>query len=178
MIPGGLFVNISKENVRGLRVLFEMGADIADEQGRFWEMSPAALARAVVEFRDGKGRTRGHTFHSPEDLMRVPGVSRGVYDAVRDYITVDGLASGYRGKPKSMDAKLGQLQAAMAGQGAMMEGSAEHAAESLRVDAIVKIGDREWLRRRWVSFGEGGFSQLPWRYVRTEAARPMNGGTQ
>ena len=178
MIPGGLFVNISTENVRGLRVLFEMGADIADEQGRIWDMSPAALARAVVEFRDGNGRNRGQTFHSPEDLLRVPGVSRGVYDAVRDYITVDGLAGGYGGKPKSMDVKLRQLQAVMAGQGALMEGSAQHAAESLRVDAIVQIGDRAWLRRRWVSFGEGGYSQLPWQYVRTEAARPMNVGTQ
>ena len=97
---------------------------------------------------------------------------------VRDYITVDGLAGGYGGKPKSMDVKLRQLQAVMAGQGALMEGSAQHAAESLRVDAIVQIGDRAWLRRRWVSFGEGGYSQLPWQYVRTEAARPMNVGTQ
>ena len=173
MIPGGLFVNISTEDVRGLRALFSAGADVAADRGVFWDTPPMALARAVIEFRDGVGRKRGQPFHSPEDLLRVPGVSRGVYDSIRDYITVEGLAGGYGGKAKSTAVKLRQLQAAMIGDGALVQGAAQHAADSLRVDAIVKIGDQDWLRRRWVSLDGGGYSQLPWRSVRTEAARPI-----
>lgn len=178
MIPAGLFVNISTEGVQGLRALFAMGAEVANEQGMFWDTAPMALARAVVAFRNGNGRKRGMPFHSPEDLLRVPGVSRGVYDAIRDYITVEGLAGGYEGKAGGMGRKLTQLQGVMAGEGALVEGAAQHAAESLRVDAIVTIGDQEWLRRRWVSLDEGGYSQLPWRFVRTEAARPLSDRAQ
>jgi len=177
MIPGGLFVNISTENIKGLRALFAMAAAQADVNGSTWDVSPMRLARAVVEFRDGAGRKRGRPFHSPEDLLRVPGVSRGVYDAVRDYITVEDLAGGYAGADKGTGNKLRQLEAAMAGEGTLVKGSAQHAANSLRVDAIVTIGDQEWLRRRWVTLGAGGYSQLPWRYVRTEAARPLTAGT-
>jgi len=178
MIPGGLFVNISTENVQGLRALFNRGAEIASERGRVWDTSPEVLTRAVVEFRDGVGRKRGQTFHSPEDFLRVPGVSRGVYDAVRDYITVESLAGGFGGKTTETAAKLGQIEAAMYGEGAMMQGATEHAAESLRVDAIVTIGDQQWLRRRWVSLDQGGYSQLPWRFSRTEAARPVLDGAK
>ena len=71
-----------------------------------------------------------------------------------------------------------QLAAAMSGDGAMVQGPAQHTAETLRVDAIVTIGDREWLRRRWVTRGSGGYSQLPWRFVRTEAARPLVVGAE
>lgn len=178
MIPGGLFVNISTENTRGLRALFAMAAEQAEQNGSIWDASPMRLATAVVEFRGGAGRNRGRPFHSPEDLLRVPGVSRGVYDAVRDYITVEDLAGGYAGANKGAGTKLRQLEAAMAGEGALVKGSAQHAANSYRVDAIVTIGDQEWLRRRWVTLGGGGYSQLPWRFIRTEAARPLSTGTK
>jgi len=178
MIPGGLFVNISTENLQGLRALFAVGAQAASLRGVEWDESPMALARAVIEFRDGAGRRRGQSFHSPEDLLRVPGVSRGVYDSVRDYITVEDLAGGYSGKTKVVGARMRQLAAAMSGDGAMVQGPAQHTAETLRVDAIVTIGDREWLRRRWVTRGSGGYSQLPWRFVRTEAARPLVVGAE
>lgn len=178
MIPGGLFVNISTEDVRGLRALFSAGAEIAADRGVIWDTPPMALARAVIEFRDGTGGRRSRPFHSPEDLLRVPGVSRGIYDTIRDYITVEGLASGYSGKAKATSLKIRQLQAAMTGNGVLMQGAAQHAADSLRVDAIVKIGDQDWLRRRWVSLEGGGYSQLPWRSVRTEAARPINSELQ
>ena len=55
MIPAGVFVNISSENLQGLRSLFNLGASQAQQQGIFWEGSPAGLAAAVIEFRDGVG---------------------------------------------------------------------------------------------------------------------------
>ena len=45
---------------------------------------PRGLAAAVIEFRDGVGGRRGSLFHSPEDLLRVPGISRGIYEACEE----------------------------------------------------------------------------------------------
>ena len=177
MIPAGVFVNISSEGLQGLLSLFNEAASQAQQQGIFWEGSPSALAAAVIEFRDGVGRRRGGTFHSPEDLLRVPGVTRGVYEAVRSYITVGDLAEGFQGDKQTVESRLNKLTAAMRGDGPIVRGPTQHAAKSLRIDAIVKIGDQEWLRRRWATLDEGGYSMLPWRFVRTEAARPaVKGG--
>jgi general secretion pathway protein K len=176
MIPAGVFVNISSENLQGLRTLFRLAQSDAQQHGIFWDGSPSALAAAVIEFRDGVGGRHGSLFHSPEDLLRVPGVTRGVYEAVRNYITVGDLAGGFQGGNQSVESKLNQLTAAMRGDGPALKGPTQHAANSLRIDAIVKIGDQQWLRRRWVTLTEGGYSLLPWRFVRTEAARPAMAG--
>lgn len=176
MIPAGVFVNISSENLQGLQSLFRLAASQAQQQGIFWDGSPSALAVAVIEFRDGVGGRRGSLFHSPEDLLRVPGVTRGVYEAVRNYITVGDLAGGFQGGNQSVESKLNQLTAAMQGDGPVLRGPTQHAANSLRIDAIVKIGDQQWLRRRWATLDEGGYSMLPWRFARTEAARPVVNG--
>ena len=177
MIPAGVFVNISSENLQGLQSLFRLAASQAQQQGIFWDGSPSALAVAVIEFRDGVGGRRGSLFHSPEDLLRVPGVTRGVYEAVRNYITVGDLAGGFQGGNQSVESKLNQLTAAIQGDGPVLKGPTQHAANSLRIDAIVKIGDQQWLRRRWATLDEGGYSMLPWRFVRTEAARPVVNGS-
>ncbi len=176
MIPAGVFVNISSEKLQGLQSLFRLAASQAQQQGIFWVGSPSALAAAVIEFRDGVGGRRGSLFHSPEDLLRVPGVTRGVYEAVRNYITVGDLADGFQGGNQSVESKLNQLTAAIRGDGPLLRGPTQHAANSLRIDAIVKIGDQQWLRRRWATLDEGGYSMLPWRFARTEAARPVVNG--
>ena len=173
MIPGGMFVNLGTADVAALRELFALGASNAQHNSGFSGESAASLARAVIEFRDGIAGRREGSFHSPEDLLRVPGVSRGVYDGVRDYITVKSLAGGLNIGEEHDEAGLEQLNAAMSGEGVLVEGEAQHAAESLRIDAIVKIGDQQWLRRRWATLDESDHSQLPWRFARTEAARPL-----
>ena len=173
MIPGGMFVNLGTADVAALRELFALGASNAQHDSGFSSESAASLARAVIEFRDGIAGRRKGSFHSPEDLLRVPGVSRGVYDGVRDYITVKSLAGGLNIGEEHDEAGLEQLNAAMSGEGVLVEGEAQHAAESLRIDAIVKIGDQQWLRRRWATLDESDHSQLPWRFARTEAARPL-----
>lgn len=173
MIPGGMFVNLGTADVAALRELFALGASKVQHRNGVSGQSAAALARAVIEFRDGIAGRRKGSFHSPEDLLRVPGISRGVYDGVRDYITVKSLAGGLDSDNEYTEAGLEQLDAAMSGEGVLVEGEAQHAAESLRIDAIVKIGGQQWLRRRWATLDESGYSQLPWRFARTEAARPL-----
>lgn len=169
MIPGGLFVNISTADQQGLQALFALGALQAEQLGLAWDSAPSVLAQAVLEFRS----RRGASFYSPEDLLRVPGITRGIYDAVRDFIVVGDLAEGFQGKAMPVSARLQQLQAAMLGEGGLVRGSAQHTARTFRVDAVVTVGDRQWLRRRWITMGSGGYSQLPWRVVRTETARPL-----
>ncbi len=46
---------------------------------------------------------------------------------------------------------------------------------SYRLDAVVRVGDQQWLRRRWASGGVAEGSQLPWRFTRTEPARVYHG---
>jgi hypothetical protein len=96
-----------------------------------------------------------------------------VYDGVRDYITVESLSGGFNSGVDFTEIGLEQLDEVMSGEGVLLQGEAQHAAESLRIDAIVEIGDQKWLRRRWATLGESGYSQLPWRFARTEAARPL-----
>ena len=45
------------------------------------------------------------------------------------------------------------------------------AAGAYRADAVVRYGDRTWLRRHWVVIESSGNSLLPWRILRTEAPR-------
>jgi hypothetical protein len=176
MIPAGVFVNISSENLQGLRSLFRLAESQAQQRGIFWVGSPAALAAAVVEYRGGVDKRQSHLFHSPEDLLRVPGITRSIYEAVKDYITVDDLAGGFQGDVNNVGTRLSQLSAAMRGEGAVVMGPVQQGAKSLRIDAIVKIGDQQWLRRRWATLDEGGYSLLPWRFVRTEAVQPTVAG--
>ena len=178
MIPGGLLVNISTEGLQGLIALFSVAqrSQAGDEER--WRYSPNRLARAVVAYRDGVQGRRGQQFYGLEDLMRVPGVDRGVFDAVRDYIVIEELAGGFSGNNQPIEARLRQLGAAMDGGGSMLEGPVQHAAETLRIDALVEVGDQTWLRRRWVALEDGGTSSLPWQVVRSEAARPLAAGNQ
>jgi general secretion pathway protein K len=178
MIPGGLLVNISTEDLQGLTALFSVAqrSQAGDEER--WRYSPNRLARAVIAYRDGVQGRRGQQFYGLEDLMRVPGVDRGVFDAVRDYIVIEELAGGFSGNNQPIEARLRQLGAAMDGGGSMLEGPVQHAAETLRIDALVEVGDQTWLRRRWVAVEDGGTSSLPWQVVRSEAARPLAAGNQ
>ena len=178
MIPGGLLVNISTEDLQGLTALFSVAKRSQEGDEERWRYSPNRLARAVIAYRDGVEGRRGQQFYGLEDLMRVPGVDRGVFDAVRDYIVIEEFAGGFSGNNQPIEARLRQLGAAMDGGGSMLEGPVQHAAETLRIDALVEVGDQTWLRRRWVAVEDGGTSSLPWQVVRSEAARPLAAGNQ
>ena len=59
MIPGGLFVNISTENLKGCGPCLQWGAGNSQISGVMWDESPMALARAVIEFRTARGDGEG-----------------------------------------------------------------------------------------------------------------------
>jgi hypothetical protein len=128
-----------------------------------------------------------------EDLLRVDGVSRTLLDAVRDYIVAG--APSQRGTnwslaPEMVLAVLQQADpqkagAAMQRRGRLPRSATESGARnrsaaitggSYRLDAVVRYGDKAWLRRRWVamSMAASSSSLLPWRMVRTEAPRVID----
>jgi general secretion pathway protein K len=169
MLPADVLVNIETVNASILMGLFQMTVDNPP-------MAPAGLAAAVIRYRDGVGRRNGHKFHSLEDLLAVPEIDRGVFDAVQDYIVVTDLGGGNRpGGAIAAQAggNFGKIAAAMRGEGELLQGVLQHQAEALRVDALVTIGDQQWLRRRWVKLGSAEYSSLPWRVTRSESARPL-----
>jgi competence protein ComEA len=55
----------------------------AEELERLPEIGPATAQR-IVEYRQQQG-----FFHSPEDVLNVPGIGPKTLDAIREYITVE-----------------------------------------------------------------------------------------
>jgi hypothetical protein len=148
------------------------------------------LARAVVQYRDGRGRRGMAGFDSIEDLLAVRGMNRATLDALRDYISVAGgaitAAGGVGAQPAIQQATLLQLQnlapvtrAADPGLRSLPVSealAATGAGGRFRIDALVRRGNDVWLRRRWVNLG-GGNDGLPWRFTRTEPVRMVPRGT-
>jgi len=181
MIPAGFFVNISSAEIEDLRQLFTVTA--ADGQA-----SPEALAQAVVAYRDGVNinggkKNRPNEFYAIEDILKVPGISRQVFDRVRDYVVVAPLsgssdgkpAGGSDGKPVPVQTRLNHIDQALNGDGPLANNAVQHAADKLRIDAVVNLGDHQWLRRQWIALGNSGSaSALPWQVIRIEAARPLS----
>jgi len=173
MIPAGFFVNISSAAVEDLRQLF--AATAADGQA-----SPEALAQAVVAYRDGVNinggkKNRPNEFYAIEDILKVPGISRQVFDRVRDYVVVAPLSGGSDGKPVPVQTRLNHIDQALNGDGPLANNAVQHTADKLRIDAVVNLGDHQWLRRQWIALGDSGSaSALPWQVIRIEAARPLS----
>ncbi len=183
--PEAALVNINGASHKTFSVLFESLAGLPPGRANL-------LADNVIKWRNGSGRANNRKriaryFKSAEDLLRVDGVNRAVFDAIRDYIVVknnSGSVTDWTQAPEALLAVLEQVQ-----PGEMqrvlqqretrpvpdMDSSAdtERALSSaFRADALVRYGDQYWLRRRWVSLGGAATgSQLPWRFKRTEPPR-------
>lgn len=169
MLPADALVNIETADAGILTRLFQLTVQNPP-------LAPAGLAAAVLRYRDGVGRRNGHKFHSLEDLLAVPEIDRGVFDAVQDYIVVTDLGGGSRpggAIAGQAGGNLGQIAAAMRGEGGLLDAVIKHQSDALRVDAVVMMGDQQWLRRRWVKLGKAEYSALPWRVTRSESARPL-----
>ena len=146
----------------------------ATEQDRAQE-----LALAVVQWRSARAENgRVQRFQAVEDLLGVNGVNRTTLDSLRDYIAAPGLNGGLS-QPGQRAQRIMQSVRALspANLAAAIEVSSpapSARAGGYRVDAIIEVGGRHWLRRRWVS-NTGSRSGLPWSVVRTEPARVVSG---
>lgn len=159
------------------------------------ETEAQRLAGNVVDWRKPAsskqpGIKRGSSkFTEIEDLLRVEGVSRTLFDAVRGYIVAGRASSGamnWLQAPQQLLAVLEKLDSRQ--RGALLqrkESAASRTADEsaagnrgsgvYRVDALVHYGGRAWLRRRWVSSESAGNSLLLWRILRTEPPRVVEG---
>lgn len=131
------------------------------------------LGNAVVQWRRDAVRAGARSFTTIEDLIAVPDLDRTALDAVRDFVAVPEAGRGLfqsGGRARRNLEMLRMAAPAVRGDALVNAGGVAGRGRNLRVDAIVTIGDRPWLRRRWVSLGKGS-NGLPWRVTRTEPVR-------
>ena len=134
--------------------------------------SPAAARGAP----GGSGR-----LEAMEYLLRVPGMSRSLLDAVRDFIVVGTPAQGgmnWSVAPDEVLAVLDRVDAARAAgvrarQGATAGNAVPVLARAYRADAVLRYGERNWLRRQWIEMSAASGGELPWSVVRTEPPRVL-----
>ncbi|MFT7287652.1 MAG: general secretion pathway protein K [Halieaceae bacterium] len=142
------------------------------------------LAQAIVQWRGVTAAVGSwRRFETTEDLLGVEGLNRTTWDSLRAYVAVTKGDRGLRESdnrslramrmlravaPAQRGTRPDQLPAPGSLGAAMVSPS-----QNYRVDALTRMGDRLWLRRRWVSLanGRGG---LPWRILRTEAVRVLS----
>lgn len=133
-----------------------------------WRTAPKAAGSAVARFK------------TLEDLVQVDGLNRSAWDRLRDYAVVAGsgaaAGTGLAGADRTL-AALTTLGPATRASTSSLQASLPDDSSRLqrrdgdyRVDAMLRYGDRTWLRRRWVRSGSGR-SGFPWRFLRTEPAR-------
>jgi general secretion pathway protein K len=161
LVPVSGLINIGSASRKVLQALFEVRADLnsADAQ----------------QLADNVTRKKGD-FQAPEDFLQVEGASRAILDSIRDVIYAGPVNSGRLDLKAAPDAVLQVVKkddpqgvAALAQQG--QAGGKASKSQDYRVDASVTVGDRTWLRRRWVSLENASEGDLPWTITRTEAPR-------
>jgi general secretion pathway protein K len=138
-------------------------------------------------------------FQAVEDLLSVNGINRGIYERVKDsiYVAAKGQAGVdwlsapesvltlLSGGDETLSRELGQSrlrdqQAAASDVGGTvpvgldMQFQKEGALPLFRVDALVKLHDGNYRRRRWVDRSKSGSDGLPWSFFRSEALAAIN----
>ena len=189
LYPSAGLIDLNATSQKVLAALFFIIAQVPEGNAN-------VLADNVVKWRSGsadvdKPRKTGKRFRSIEDLLRVEGMSRTLFDAVKDFIVAShsrGAATNWalapeallqvleKSKPEELAAvkrRREQLANAQADReaGAEVRSQVRSLAGTYRIDALVRYGDQTWLRRRWVAMGAARGSLLPWQALRTEPAR-------
>jgi hypothetical protein len=161
-------------------------AGLFNSRGQLDKGAAKTLADNVIKLRSG-GSGIGR-LSAIEDLLRVDGVNRTLFDLLRDLVAVGGGRSGRSvdwvfapaplpGAPRTVDPAKAAAWSSKGATGAggvkrgARGGSAALLGGSLRLDAYVQDGGQTWLRRRWVRMGAAGSGSLPWHFSRTEVPR-------
>lgn len=179
LYPTTGLIGLNSASSEMLAALFEVVGQLPPDEAN-------ALAGDVVKWREGASLTGNNNgpkrFNTVEDLLRVEGMRRTLLDAVRDYVVAGNLAGRAvdwsvappgllpvlaRAAPDRVSAAQRRRDAAQESTGASLSGS-------YRADALVSYGGKQWLRRLWVSPGNGN-GAFDWRVVRAEPARVRPG---
>jgi general secretion pathway protein K len=182
LVPRKGLIDMKTASPQVLSALFVVAGGLGEDQARL-------LAENVLQSRSDGRRTGDRTDRPPqldamEDLLRVPGFTRTLLDSIRDFIVVDGSPQGtdWALVPDKLlrlleHANPTRAEAVKARRDlrAGSDADAGLVARDYRADALVRYGDKTWLRRRWISLEAGASSALPWRVVRTEPPRVSTG---
>ncbi len=157
------------------------------------------VADNVIEWRNESppGNSRRtlnrQRFYALEDALRVEGVTRSVLDGVRAYAVAGSWTRGAMDWSASPESIMGLLESLKPGQLDQVMGRRDNLTRTgedaqrgrssrrddlsrvFRADALVNYGGRTWLRRRWLAPGSSENTNLPWRVVRTEPPRVIEG---
>jgi hypothetical protein len=170
----------------GASMLVDLNRADAELLSRTLEMAgaaPAAAARvladAIVQWRPpgrGPGGALGR-YAALEDLLQVEGVNRVMLDAARDYLAVlpdVSAQAAWNARAPILLRQLAALRPASRARHAQLQSEGldllqPGAGRVLRVDALMRLGARVWLRRCWVDSGQGS-AALPWTTLRREPA--------
>lgn len=181
MVPATRLIDLNAAPASVLAGLFVAAAHMPRAEAK-------SLAENMVLWRNplnpDQSAGAGARYYAPEDMLRVPGVTRAVWDGVRDSVVVTAggnsdAAPGFVTAPDAVEAILetADVTTATGTAGSPATEGIDRGAggRSWRVDALVSTGGRTWLRRKWVLLGSGGDSPLPWRFSRVEAPRVVGG---
>jgi len=181
MVPSSGLVDLNSAPVEVLAALFGLAGGLGEEDAQW-------LAQSVVESRSPGPDQGGIKYAAIEDLLRLPGASRALLDAVRDFIVVSAAGQGatdWSLAPEALLQVLAKADPAQAESARSRRGSAGASypraaggqaagmASAYRADAIVRYGDTLWLRRRWLALGTNPATALPWYTTRTEPPRVL-----
>ena len=175
LFPVSALLDLNKAPQAALGTLFIALAQVPDGQAN-------TLAENVVNWRKANG-----TFRETEDLLRVGGMDRTIFESVRDFIAAKetlGTGADWEASLAAMSQRTDQMNSGelnrlalrpemLAGLNAdgTTGGNESSLSGTYRADAMVRYGDQIWLRRRWVSVGSVAGSALPWKTLRSEPAR-------
>jgi hypothetical protein len=185
LVPRAGLIDIKSASLEVLAALFVVAGGIGEDQARL-------VAESVLESRTagrGAGERNGQLpqLDAMEDLLQIPGLTRTLLDNVRDFIVVDEAARGTDwslvpealvrlleyANPTQADAVRARRERRADATGSAGEGQAVPLERAYRADAMVRYGDKTWLRRRWMSMESGTSAGLPWRVTRTEPPRVL-----
>lgn len=184
--PAAGLVDINEASVEVLGALFFAIGEVGPSQAKY-------LADNVVKLREEFSGKRA--FYSVEDLLKVEGITRTLFDEVRDYVIVSAVSTMQTNWAMAPEELMVVMRKANAGDSARLLRRRDALLRSFnssqsddngkqgkkkfsgvyRADALVKYGEQLWLRRRWVSMEQSPQSKLPWRVVRTEPPRVATG---
>jgi general secretion pathway protein K len=173
----------------------ELLVELFAGSGAEFEEDAQILAENVMKWRNqiSPGTRQKEKFNSLEDLLRIDGVSRTLFENIRDSVVVGSVASkgvDWMSAPESvlrvlnrekedlvtsvLSAREGNFSPANAiPRGLTTRFQVAVNGNDFRVDALVTVGDKQWLRRRWVSADTQGEGLLPWRFTGTEPVRSV-----
>lgn len=175
---GANFVNINTAREEPLTQLLALGVPMDPAEAQL-------LATSIVAYRQGNNRyeqdiERPHRFLSIEELLLAPGISRATFDALRDLVCAcessgatlnpDKLALLIAARDQFFGPEDNRIPLSAEQMQAVLAREAS-GSEIYRVDAVVKLANRRFLRRHWVMLSGSQVSRLGWQSVQTDPIR-------